>query len=152
ALAYYAQPRATADIDLNVFVPDTDAARAVGPLRRIGVTAGEDVLVRAKVDGQVRLSWGETPVDLFFSYDAFHDAAERAVRRVPFAEHTIPILSAEHLVVCKVVFNRPRDWVDIEAMRDAGAPLDAAEVIRWVERIVGDDDARYERVVTLLTQ
>lgn len=151
ALAYYAEPRATADIDLNVFIPEAEAARVVVPLRRIGVNAGEDVLKRAQTDGQVRLSWDTTPVDLFFSYDAFHDAAEQAVRRVPFAVETIPILAAEHLVVCKAVFNRPRDWVDIEAIRDAGTPLDAAEIIRWVQRVVGDDDARYERVVTLLT-
>jgi len=52
---------------------------------------------------------------------------------------TIPILSAEHLVVCKVIFNRPRDWVDVEAMVEAQSEVDPAEVLRWVARIAGDE-------------
>jgi hypothetical protein len=152
ALAYYAEPRTTIDIDLNVFVPERDAERAIRPLQVLGTRASEDDVARATRDGQVRLFWGSTPVDLFFSYDAFHDAAEHYVRRVPFADTTIPILAPEHLVVCKVVLNRAKDWVDIEAMLDGDATIDAAEVIRWVQRIVGDDDARFERVVGLLAR
>ena len=71
---------------------------------------------------------------------------------MPFAEVTIPILSPEHLIVCKVVFDRPRDWVDIDAMLDADVALDSAEVMRWVGRIAGDDDPRYARIASLLTR
>lgn len=140
ALAYYAEPRATVDIDVNVFVQEADAQRGIEPLREIGVTVGGAAVTRAATEGQVRLPWDGTPVDLFFSHDEFHDAAERSVRTVPFADGVIPILGPEHLVVCKVVFDRPKDWVDIAAMREAGTRLDAAETVRWVQRIVGDDD------------
>ena len=91
-------------------------------------------------DGQVRLWWERNPVDLFFSYDPFHDAARDAARRVPFADTEIPVLAADHLVVCKAVFDRPKDWVDVDAMLAAGAPIDSAEVLRWVARITGPDD------------
>ena len=101
-------------------------------------------------DGQARVWWDATPVDLFFAYDAFHDAAARRRRTVPFADTEIPILAPEHLVVCKVVFNRAKDWVDIDAMR-ARHRLDTAEVLRWVARIAGDEDPRYERIAALLT-
>ena len=37
ALAYYAEPRATIDIDLNVFVPPTQAAAVLGVLGPLGV-------------------------------------------------------------------------------------------------------------------
>ena len=37
--------------------------------------------------------WDETPIDLFFAYDAFHDAAAVATRVVPFADTTISILN-----------------------------------------------------------
>lgn len=100
--------------------------------------------------GQARVWWDDTPVDLFFAYDAFHDAAARARHTVPFADGEIPILAAEHLVVCKAVFNRAKDWVDIDAMLDLGGALDAAEVMRWVGRIAGDDDPRYTRIANLL--
>ena len=70
---------------------------------------------------------------------------------MPFGDTTIPILGAEHLVVGKVVFDRPKDWVDLDAMVGAGATIDTAEVLRWVGRIAGDDDPRYDRIAALLT-
>ena len=102
--------------------------------------------------GQARVLWDSTPVDLFFAYDPFHHAAGRALRTVPFAETSIPILAPEHLVVCKVVFNRAKDWVDIDAIVAAETPVDVAEVLRWVGRIAGDDDPRFERIVSVLTR
>jgi hypothetical protein len=153
ALAYYAEPRATIDIDLNVFVPPSEFEVVASPLRALGVGVDEPSL-RELIDrdGQARVMWESTPIDLFFLYDAFHAAAGRARHRVPFANITIPILSAEHLVVCKVTFNRPKDWVDIEAVLAAGTEVSAAEVLRWVGRIAGDDDPRYNRVSALLTR
>ena len=77
----------------------------------------------------------------------------RAARRVvPFADTTIPILAVEHLVVCKTVFNRAQDWVDIDAVLAAETPIDVAEVLRWVGRIAGDEDPRYERITAVLTR
>lgn len=152
ALAYYAEPRATIDIDLNLFVPARDYQRVAEPLQALGVDT-DDTSIAAVVerDGQVRVMWDATPLDLFFAYDPFHDAAERACRSVPFADSSIPILAPEHLMACKVVFNRGRDWVDIDAMIGLGTAIDAAEVLRWVGRIAGDADPRYERIVAVLT-
>ena len=85
ALAYYAEPRATIDIDLNVFV----ARRALAGRRRgarpLGVDAGELDSVALLRDGQCRLWWGENAVDLFFAYDPIHEEMRRKARRVPFA-------------------------------------------------------------------
>ena len=152
ALAYYAEPRATIDIDLNLFVGVDRFDEVATRMTRLGVAADDpDVALLARRDGQVRVFWDETPIDLFFAYDRFHHAAARSVREVPFADATIPILSATHLVVCKVVFNRPRDWVDIDAVLDAEVALDSAELMRWVGRIAGDTHPRYERIAALLT-
>ena len=141
ALAYYAEPRATIDIDLNVFVHADHFPDVAAPLLELGVAADDPQAIASVAhDGQARVMWDKTPIDLFFAYDPFHDAAGAARRTVPFADSSIPILSPEHLVVCKVVFDRPRDWVDIDAMLDADVVLDVAEVLRWVGRIAGDDD------------
>jgi hypothetical protein len=153
ALAYYAEPRATVDIDLNVFVPADRYDDVAAPLVALGVEAdAPEARSAVEHDGQTRVMWDETPIDLFFAYDAFHDAAAAASRVVPFADTTISILGAEHLVVCKVVFDRPRDWVDIDAMVDAGVAVDLAEVLRWVGRIAGDTDPRYARVAAVFTR
>lgn len=153
ALAYYAEPRATIDIDVNVFVPASRFDEVAAPLRALGVTVDDPAVADLVTsDGQVRVLWDATPLDLFFSYDPFHDAAAKAVRIVPFADGSIPILAPEHLVVCKAVFNRGKDWVDIESMLELDQSLDAAEVLRWVGRIAGDEDPRYERIAALLTR
>lgn len=124
-----------------------------GPLVALGADADDaQVAELVRRDGQARVMWDHTPIDLFFAYDAFHDAAARARQVVPFADTEIPILSAEHLVVCKAVFDRPKDWVDIDAVLEAGEALDAAEVLRWVGRIAGDTDPRYDRIAAVLTR
>jgi hypothetical protein len=153
ALAYYAEPRATIDIDLNLFVPVERFPDVAAPLVALGANADDaEVAELVRRDGQARVWWEATPVDLFFAYDAYHEAAAAARRIVPFADTTIPVLAAEHLIVCKVVFNRPRDWVDIDAMLVAEMPIDAAEVLRWVGRIAGDTDPRYDRIAAVLTR
>jgi hypothetical protein len=148
ALAYYAEPRATIDVDVNVFVPTgrwPDVRDALAPLG-VDVAIDEKELER---DGQVRLWWDRNPVDLFFSYDPFHEEMRRAARRVPFAEETIPILSPEHLAVCKAMFDRPKDWLDIEQILVATSPLDLTEIEGWLRRMVGDDDPRIEKLLEL---
>ena len=150
ALAYYAEPRATIDIDLNVFVPVERFPDVAEPLVRLGATVDDVVAELVRRDGQARVMWDATPIDLFFAYDAFHDAAAKAPCTVPFADGEIQILSAEHLITCKAVFNRAKDWVDIDAMLATGLALDVAEVLRWVGRIAGDDDPRFDRIAAVL--
>jgi hypothetical protein len=153
ALAYYAEPRATIDIDLNVFVPAERFSEVAGPLAQLGAAADDpSIAALVRRDGQVRVMWDATPIDLFFSYDAFHDAAGAARHLVPFGDGTIPILAADHLIVCKAVFNRPKDWVDIDSMLAAETDIDTAEVLRWVARITGDEDPRYNRIAAVLTR
>jgi hypothetical protein len=149
ALAYYAEPRATVDVDVNVFVPTDrwqEVRDALGPLG-VDVDIDEAALRR---DGRVRLWWDRNPVDLFFSYDPFHSEMEGAARRVPFAGTTIPILAPEHLTVCKAMFDRPKDWLDIEAILIATEPLDVDSIEDWLRRMVGDDDARLSKLNELL--
>ena len=75
ALAYYAEPRATVDIDLNLFVGGERYAAVARPLGRLGAAMTDKAAQVAARDGQVRVFWERTPLDLFFAYDAFHAAA-----------------------------------------------------------------------------
>jgi hypothetical protein len=145
ALAYYAEPRATADVDVNVFVPTDrwpDVRDALAPLG-VDVDVDLDALER---DGQVRLWWGRNAVDLFFSYDEFHAEMQRKARKVPFNDTTLPILAPEHLAVCKAMFDRTKDWLDIEQILVATDPLDLAEIESWLERMVGESDPRMAKL------
>lgn len=144
ALAYYAEPRATIDIDLNLFAPAEQLSAITTSLTPLGVDAASDPAAVVR-DGQGRLRWGRTPIDLFFAYDAVHDAMAAATRTVPFGQATIPILSPEHLLVCKAAFDRPKDWIDIEQTLVATPGIDRLEVERWLDRIVGASDQRFQR-------
>lgn len=149
SLGYHAEPRATIDIDVNVFVTAGRAPDVLDPLCGLGVEIASAAESAAR-DGQARVMWDSTPIDLFFAYDPFHAAADQAAVTVPFADRTIRVLSATHLSVCKAVFDRPKDWVDIEAMIALGTHIDLAEALRWVGRIAGDEDPRYNRLAALL--
>jgi hypothetical protein len=154
ALAYYATPRATIDIDVNVFVGAERAEEVLGALARLGAEPPSTVEARRlERDGQARIHWGRTPIDLFFSYDAFHDACMERRRAYPFGEgETIHVLSPEDLVVFKAIFDREKDWRDIDelvfAMSDE---LDRSWIADWLERIVGTDDERYRRCLEALS-
>ena len=116
ALAYWTlDPRGTSDIDVNVFVPAARAARALTALPD-GIELSEGVAQAVERDGQVRLWWDETPIDLFFDYTDLHADAARHRRQVPFAGREIPVLGPVELAVFKAMFDRTRDWADIEAM------------------------------------
>jgi hypothetical protein len=145
ALAYYAEPRATIDVDINVFVPTERWPEVRNALSSLGVDVEVDVKALER-DGQARLWWGRNPIDLFFSYDPFHDEMKRSARRVPFAETTIPILAPEHLAVCKAMFDRPKDWLDIEQILVATDPLDLPEIEAWLEAMVGEANPRLTRL------
>jgi hypothetical protein len=152
ALAYYADPRATIDIDLNIFLPAEEAERVIRVLEAIGVDARGLDRNALERDGQCRLWWGDNAVDLFFAYDPIHEEMRRLSRRVPFAEITVPILAPEHLIVCKARFDRRKDWIDIEAMLFAADDLDTGAVQAWLTRMAGDSDQRVERLRALAAQ
>jgi hypothetical protein len=137
------EARATQDVDVNVFVHPSRTREVFEVLPREIERSGND-LERAERDGQVRLRWELTPIDLFFSVLPLHHDAERNVRHVAFGDRTIPVLSCTALTVFKAMFDRPRDWVDIEAMAEAGS-IDLDEAERWVTEMVGQD-ARAEKL------
>ncbi len=149
ALAYYAEPRATDDVDINVFAAPEAYPGVVGALTPLGVRDDADV-ASVREAGQCRLWWGRTPLDLFFAYDELHSAMQRAVRLVPFGDRRIPILSPEHLLICKAIFDRPKDWLDIEQIVICAEELDEEDIRDWMARIVGEDDPRAERVEAAL--
>jgi hypothetical protein len=146
ALAYYADPRATIDIDINVFVPVDQGKRVVDALSELGIDSTMVDIATLQRDGQCRLWWGDNAVDLFFAYDPFHDEMRKQIRRVPFAGLTVPILAPEHLAVCKAMFDRRKDWMDIEQMLIAADDLDIPSIEGWLERMVGENDPRLARL------
>jgi hypothetical protein len=145
ALAYCTlDPRGTSDIDVNVFVPADDPEPVLRALPA-GLTRPDDLTARIIRDGQVRLWWDETPIDLFFDNVPIHRDAAAHRRTVPFAGETIPVLGPVELAVFKAMFDRTRDWADIEAMLEAGT-LDLDATGAALRSMLPPDDPRFARL------
>ncbi len=131
ALGFYAEPRPTTDLDVNVFIPGGEWRRVLAAL------------------APPRLAGGG-PLHFFFSHDALHEAMPAAVREVRVEVEddsggsagdgerasartaTLPLVSPEHLVVRKLLLGRDKDRRDVEAIA-ARTPLDLAEIERWLQ-------------------
>lgn len=148
ALGYHVEsPRATVDIDVNITAEPADARRVLQALPD-GVAWDEADAAQIERDGQTRLLWDRTPVDLFFPQHVLHATVAGRTSMVPLGDGTIPVLSATDLTVFKALFDRPKDWVDIQQMLELGG-VDRAEVHGWLVRLVGDDDPRVARFAAL---
>lgn len=144
ALSLWSEPRATSDVDLNVFVepeqlgPVLDAIEAVGARVDRG-QAHRDALAR----GMFIARWpSQHPLDVFtpsieFSYEA---ARTRVRRRVGGREAWF--LSAEAIAVFKLYFFRGKDRVDIERLVQLRPQLDRPYVRARLVADLGADDER----------
>jgi hypothetical protein len=141
------EPRATRDIDLNVFVGPTRVGEVLAALPK-GVMITASSVEQGERDGQLRLWWDNTPIDIFLSVLSFHDEVARSARHVPFMGRTIPVIDGTALAVFKALRDRTQHWADIEAMVDAGA-IDIQQTAARIRELDGDDSPRASRLLRL---
>lgn len=139
-----ARARGTIDIDVNLLMSQDEYQQAIDALPGEVKVTREDLSILRR-DGQVRLWWHKTPVDLFFNSTEFHDDIAERIRWEPFGGQSIPFLSCYDLAVFKAFFNRTRDWADLEEMYLAGT-LDIERVQATLIRYLGADDERIARL------
>ncbi len=141
------QARGTIDIDVNLFVGIEQADAALSALPAgVAVTAGNRRELSA--DGQTRLWWDTTPLDVFLNTTPFHEAAAGRARIERFGGADVPFLACRDLAVFKAFFDRTRDWADLEDMNSAGT-LDHEAVLGVLARYLGGDDHRVARLRSL---
>jgi hypothetical protein len=148
ALAYCTrESRAARDLDVNVFVKPQRAEEVLAALPDC-VARSADELASAQAEGQVRLWWQDTPIDIFLNAHPFHQEVERGVRLVPFAGRVIPVVGCTTLAVFKSLISRARDWADIEEMVAMGE-MNVPEALAWIAQIVGAEDPAVARLRAL---
>jgi hypothetical protein len=150
ALATYVYPpRGTVDIDLNLIADPSDPARVLSALPRqvqIHPGAGEEL----RSTSQVRLWWRsaelDTPIDLFLpASPMYHRLVVERAQPAEFLGTEIKVLTATDLMVFKMLFDRRKDWADIESLIRAHAG-DTAEAAAWVAQVVGPNDGRLAKL------
>ncbi|MBI2894211.1 MAG: hypothetical protein HYY06_11730 [Deltaproteobacteria bacterium] len=144
-LAYWGVPRATKDLDLNVFVSEAGVDRLLDALEAASLTVDRDAARhRVAARGDLVAFDGDMRVDVFVSFHAFHDeVASRVVRGTLPDGTAASFLSGEDLCVFKTLFYRAKDLVDLDRLFAArGAELDFRYVERWLGELLGPDDER----------
>ena len=145
ALAFcVGEPRATRDVDVNIFVADADAAKLNHALPSGVALSPQDIAVLGR-EGQVRLWWDDTPVDVFLNTTPLHEAAAERAQWEVFGHTRMPFLSCLDTAIFKAFFNRTKDWSDLEEMRKAGR-LEFSAAREVLVDALGESD---ERIRTL---
>jgi len=148
ALAFCTErARGTIDIDVNVFVAQDQAGTVLSSLCPPVSHSDQDQAVLER-DGQTRLWWDQTPVDLFLDTTEFHLQAAQRRQLHDFGGRQIPFLGCSDLAVFKAFFNRTKDWADLEEMTSIGA-LNVDQTLGVLVRYLGEDDDRVERLRSL---
>ena len=151
ALAYCTgEPRATRDIDINIFLPAEQVLVVQKALHSV-IEFTDSQLKYLEAEGQTRVFWGETPVDLFFNVSDLHQHMSLKTSQGILNGVEIPVLSAEFLAIFKVMFNRTKDWADLEAMVEEGSFNNDFVVSQLVD-LLGAQDARIERLSRLVAK
>lgn len=146
ALAYgqYGIPRATNDVDVNVFVEPPELSALFDALRTLGIAVDETAArTAADREGLIVLRYGDYRLDVFTPSIAFSWEAERTRVRQVVEGTAVWFLSAEALCVFKLLFFRGKDIVDLERLVAVqGTELDAAYIRAQIAAMLGEDDER----------
>jgi len=149
ALAYgvWALPRATKDVDLNVFVEPAELGLTLDVLAEAGVSFDRDEAIRLAQDEGLFVGWmGACRVDVFTPSIPFSWEALRSRVQVAVGDDSAWFLSAEALCFFKMMFFRGKDLVDLERLiSNLGRRLDAPYVRRWLVDTMGEDDERVRK-------
>ena len=139
--------RGTIDIDVNVFV-GVDQAAAVLDALPDAVEQTPALLKTLRREGQVRLWWTRTPVDVFLNSTDYHTAVAGRIRWESLKNRDLPFLACHDLAVFKAFFNRTKDWADLEEMVAADT-IDTGAVAAVLIDLLGADDERVVRLTQL---
>jgi hypothetical protein len=144
AVAVWAIPRATADIDITVWGPPADATQLLAKLAGLGVEMVPECALReATEQGVVYARWQGIRLDIFFPSIPFYDAVLRDRVRLDLPElGGTWVLSAESLTIFKLLFRRPKDLRDIAAIVALNDTLDRAYIRKTLIELVGAADVR----------
>lgn len=141
ALAAWSEPRATADVDVILWIDPNEIDRAIELVRRAGVEV-DDIAARtaAAQRGMFAGRIGATRVDVFVPSIPFYDEAARRRVRTTIADRPAWVHSAEVLAVFKMLFFRPKDLIDVERMIAVRGPsFDRGFVRASLVEMLGDD-------------
>jgi hypothetical protein len=154
AVALRARPRQTADVDLVLWCPDT---QAVHELAAVASTLGleprlKDAVAFAQEARVLLLRHGPTQValDIALAQLEYEQQAIARSSRIRVGSLAIPTATVEDLIIMKAVAGRPQDWLDIRMLLEAHPRLNRRHILHWLGEFAQALDS--PDLVTELTQ
>jgi hypothetical protein len=134
ANAVRGEPRATHDADLKVLVQGMTIAefRALAetrfkPYRRPWLGRAESTLI---ISIEVA---SDMIVDMLVAVLPYEELAIRRAEMIEVEDLSLPVCTAEDLIIHKAIADRPKDWLDIEKiLLRQGGKLDVEYVHSWL--------------------
>lgn len=133
---YWGVVRATQDVDVLAFIPAIRSQEIVDCLAQRGFcsrdrSGSQQPLTVAGMQASVReaglfaIWFGEVKVEVFSPLIPLQDRILARAVPMPWKARTIPVTTAEDLIVLKMIFHRGKDLRDIRAMvATSGGSLD----------------------------
>lgn len=118
AVALYAEPRLTKDLDIWIDTEPGNALRVLQTLRDFGAPlVGLTAADLQQPDLVFQIGVAPNRIDIMTSIDgvAFAEAWD-AREESRYADQTIPVISREHLIKNKRASGRPQDLLDVERL------------------------------------
>jgi hypothetical protein len=157
---YWGIVRATQDVDVLALIPARRSQEIVDALTQLGFCCRDDddhekpITVQGIQDslrerGLFAVWLGEVKVEVFAPLIPLQDRILKRARPMPWRDRTIPVTTAEDLIVLKMIFHREKYLWDIRAMvATSGASLDRAYVLEQARLVL--EPARLDELRQLL--
>lgn len=149
----WGRPRITQDVDLLVDLPADAVAAFVELARDSGYSFDAEEAALLSEGGFLRLiddSAPAVPLDVLVADTPLQQRALERARTIELEGDQVRVISAEDLVLLKLIAFRPKDTFDVETVVDAlGESLDRGYLEQWASRlglearlstVLGDDD------------
>lgn len=135
AVSLLGRPRHTQDIDVLMLLDSgkwaglLDAANKFNFEPRI-----KDALKFARKNRVLLMKHIKSGIGVDISLGAlpFEEECIRRSKRIKFANISLPLPSADDLIIMKAVAHRAKDLIDIESILDTNPKLDIKRIKRWV--------------------
>lgn len=143
ALGVWGPSRATKDVDISIFVARDELPRVLDLLERAGVMVNHDDARRGvEAMGLFNGRLGGVVVDVFLSeHPQYAEMARRARSVSDQSGQMLWFISPEDLCLHKLIFGRPKDVIDLEAML-SGRTIDFDYVAGWLDKMTPAEDQR----------
>ena len=144
ALACWAEPRGTIDVDVSFYLPIKELAKTVAVLHAIDAEFSESEVRESLVEhGFCRVQFLGRRLDVFLPIAAIYDAARLRRKKMPVGDRQVMVWDAETLCVFKMMFFRRKDLADVEAiLRTQGENLDLSWVAGQLVEMYGNRNPR----------